>query len=257
MNHQSKFGYLMENFVISNPIFFDFSNILIKDLFLAIICAIFGFYLLLLLLILRNTSFQIWIIRKSIHFIGGTFIGFIVHFFTTLLGIIIGISIFLVMFLLLIITSKFNILKEYIILKECRENERSFAFLTNTVSTLVILFVILIIFNNYPAIFTASALIISWADTTGEIIGKILPVYKYKIFNKKSLSGSLAVFIISFLVFLMTIFYFNLSLPMFWFWRLVLGSFICTIIEALSWKWVDNLLLPIFGSLVILWIYLI
>ncbi|NHJ38390.1 MAG: hypothetical protein FK731_00050 [Asgard group archaeon] len=247
----------MERIIISNPIFFDFSKILVKDLFLGIICAIFGFYLLLLLLTLRNTSFQIWVIRKIIHFMGGTFIGFIVLLFDTLLGIIIGLCIFLAMFLLLIFTSKFKILKEYIILKECREDEGSFAFLFNTILTLIILFIILIVFNNYPAIFTASALIVSWADTSGEIVGRLLPIYKYKIFNKKSLSGSLAVFLTSFLVFFLIVFSFNFILPTFWFWRIILGSFLCTIIEALSWKWSDNLLLPIFSGLIILWFYLL
>jgi dolichol kinase len=246
----------MVEFVIRNPIFFDFSKIIIKDFYLAIISAIVGFFLLLLLLILRNTSFQIWIKRKSIHFIGGTYIGFIINFFDSLLGIILGIALFLAMFLILILTSKFKILKEYIILNECRENERNFAFLTNSIFTLVVLFSIMLIFSNYPAIFTASALIVSWADTSGEVIGRILPIYKYKIFNKKTLSGSIAVFITSFLTFLIILLHFNLSLPLYWIWRLILGSFVCAIVEAFSWKWIDNLLLPIFGSLFMLWFYL-
>ncbi|NHK32010.1 MAG: hypothetical protein FK730_11705 [Asgard group archaeon] len=227
-----------------------------KDFYLAIISAIVGLCLLLLLLILRNTPFQIWIKRKSIHFIGGTYIGFIVYFFNSLLGILLGIALFLAMFLILILTSKFKILKEYIILNECRENERNFAFLTNSVLTLAVLFLILLIFNNYPAIFTASTLIVSWADTSGEVIGRILPIYNYKIFNKKTLSGSIAVFVTSFLTFLIILLYFNLLFPLYWFWRLILGSLICTLVEAFSWKWFDNLLLPIIGSLFILWFYL-
>jgi dolichol kinase len=245
------------SFVISNPTFFAFSEIPKIDLFLAIISAIVGFYLLILLLFLGKSPFESWVTRKTIHFIGGTYIAFIVNFFQTLIGIILAIAIFLIIFIILILTSKFKILQDYLILNECREKEKNYEFLINTTTTLIILFILLIVFNNYPAVFTAGTLIVSWADTSGEVIGRKLPILKYKIFNKKTLSGSLAVFVTSFISFVVVVQLYNLSNHNFWLLIISIGSLICTIIEAFSWRWFDNVLLSIVGSVILLWIYLI
>ncbi|NHJ47691.1 MAG: hypothetical protein FK733_07885 [Asgard group archaeon] len=245
------------SFEISNPTFYNFTELPTFDLFLAIISAIVGFYLLILLLFLGKSPFHSWITRKTIHFIGGTYIAFIVNFFQTLFGIILAIVIFLIIFIILILTSKFKILNDYLILNECRENEKNYEFLINTVTTLIVLFILLLVFSNYPAVFTAGTLIVSWADTSGEIIGRKLPILRYKIFNEKTLSGSLAVLVTSFISFVVVIQLYHLSIHNMWLLIISIGSLICTLIEAFSWRWFDNLLLSIAGSAIILWVYLI
>ena len=106
------------------------------DFFLAIISAIAGFYFLIILLILKNSSFPIWVTRKIVHSIGGTYIAFILFYFQSILGVIVAIAFFLFIFLILIFFSKFKVLKEYFILKKCRDNEKDFTFLLNTSATL-------------------------------------------------------------------------------------------------------------------------
>ncbi|MBN1328546.1 MAG: hypothetical protein JXA54_03640 [Candidatus Heimdallarchaeota archaeon] len=230
------------------------------DLLYAIISAIIGFYLLIVLLIMKKSSFPIWVTRKTIHFLGGTYIAFIVNFISSLWGVILSTVFFGIVFLIIVFTSKLQILNEYFILKECRENERNFTFLLNTVSTLLSLLTLYIIFNDFPGVFMAGALIISWADTSGEVIGKNLPFIKYKIFNKKTISGTFAVFFMSVISFLITIkfcefFYDNLIFTTPWFWKIIIGSALCTLVESFSWKWFDNILLPFCGGVTVFWLY--
>ncbi|MHA1211569.1 MAG: hypothetical protein ACTSSH_03820 [Candidatus Heimdallarchaeota archaeon] len=226
------------------------------DLYLAILSGIFGFYLLITLLIMKNSSFPIWVTRKTIHFLGGTFIAFMVNFFPSFWGILLSVSIFVIIFAILVLSSKFELLQEYFILKNCRENERDFTFVFNTSSTLITLFILYFAFSNQPSIFMAGALIISWADTAGEVVGKNVPFVKYKIFNQKTLSGSLAVFLMSLISFVVSVQFMNIPLVSSWFWKILIGSLICTVAEASSWKWLDNIFLPILGSLTMLWVYL-
>ena len=160
------------------------------DFFLAIISAIAGFYFLIILLILKNSSFPIWVTRKIVHSIGGTYIAFILFYFQSILGVIVAIAFFLFILLILIFFSKFKVLKEYFILKDCRGNEKDFTFLLNTSATLITLLVLLIIFRDNLSVFVAGTLIISWADTSGEVFGKRFPIGKFKIFNQKTASGS-------------------------------------------------------------------
>ncbi|HUT82188.1 MAG TPA: hypothetical protein VMZ29_13380 [Candidatus Bathyarchaeia archaeon] len=230
------------------------------DLFYAIISAIVGFYLLILLLIMKKSPFPIWITRKTVHFLGGTYIAFIINFINSLWGVILSALFFGMVFLILVFASKFQILNEYFVLKECRENERNFTFLFNTVSTLLSLLILFIVFNGFPGVFMAGALIISWADTSGEVVGKNLPFIKYKIFNKKTISGTIAVFLSSIISFLVTIkfcefFYDNVNFTTPWFWKIIIGSILCALMESLSWKWFDNILLPFCGGITILWLY--
>jgi len=235
----------------------DFWSIYKTDFFLAIISAIAGFYFLITLLILKKSNFPIWATRKIVHFIGGTYIAFIIFYFQSILGIILAIAFFLFIFLLLIFFSKFKILKEYFILKDCRDNERDFTFLLNTSATLITLFVLLIIFRDNLSVFVAGTLIISWADTSGEVFGKRFPLGKFKIFNQKTASGTFAVFIFSLLSFVVTALIYKIPFTMSSIWIILFGGILCTFVEVVSWKWLDNIFLPVIGSLIMFWIVVI
>ena len=224
------------------------------DFFLAIISAIAGFYFLIILLVLKKSNFPIWVTRKIVHSIGGTYIAFILFYFQSLLGVILAIGFFLFIFLILIFFSKFEILKEYFILKDCRDNEKDFTFLLNTSATLITLFVLLIIFRDNLPVFVAGTLIISWADTSGEVFGKRFPIGKFKIFNQKTASGTFAVFIFSLLSFVVTSLIYKIPFSMSSIWIILFGGILCAFAEAVSWKWLDNILLPVTGSLIMFWI---
>jgi len=233
-----------------------FNELILEDIFLSIISAVFGFYLLIVLLMLKQTKFPVWGIRKIGHLLGGTYIAFIVFQYDSLSGIFFTIGLFLILLGIFIVFSKGKLLTEYFMFN-FRENENDYTFLINTITTLLVLFVLLLVFYNYPAVFVAGALIISWGDTFGEVIGKTLPIIKYRVFSEKSISGSLGVFVFSFLSFLTAIIIFNIPLSNGWFWISILGSLTCAVIESISWKWFDNIVLPPIGSAFMLWIILL
>lgn len=230
-----------------------FNELVLEDIFLGIISATFGFYLLIILLMLKQTKFPAWVNRKIGHFLGGTYIAFIVFQYDSLTGIVFTIGLFLILVVMFTVFSKGKLLTEYCMFS-FRENEKDYTFLINTITTLLVLFGLLLVFYNYPAVFVTGTLIISWGDTSGEVIGKTLPIVKYRIFSEKSVSGSLGVFVFSLISFLTSIIIFKIPLSNGWFWISLLGSLTCAAIESISWKWFDNIVLPLIGSVFMLWI---
>lgn len=245
-------NYPLGNFI--SILSLDLWSLSRMDFFLTIISAIAGFYFLIILLILKNSNFPIWVTRKIIHSIGGTYIAFIIFYFQSIFGVILAIAFFLFIFLILIFFSKFEIIKEYFILKDCRDNEKDFTFILNTSVTLITLLVLLIIFRDNLPVFVAGALIISWADTSGEVFGKKFPLGKYQIFNQKTASGTFAVFIFSLLSFVVTALIYKIPFSISSIWIILFGGILCAIAEAVSWKWLDNIFLPVIGSIIMFWI---
>ncbi|MHA1353897.1 MAG: hypothetical protein ACTSR1_01830 [Candidatus Heimdallarchaeota archaeon] len=224
-----------------------------SDIYLSIISALFGFTMLLLLLTLRNSSLPSWGVRKIVHMVGGVYVAIIVFCFKTMLGILVAICLFILIFLILLIFSRLKILKQFFMLN-CRNGENKFTFLVNTTVTLLVLFSLMIIFHDYPVCYTAGALAISLADTAGEVFGRKIPIIKYKIFNEKSLIGSLSVMIFSILSLIIAALIYGYSMDINWLWKLLIGGIVCSIIEAVSWKWTDNLFLPITSCLFMFWL---
>ena len=213
-----------------------------SDIYLSIISALFGFTMLLLLLTLRNSSLPSWGVRKIVHMIGGVYIAIIVFCFKTMLGILVAICLFILIFLILLIFSRLKILKQFFMLN-CRSGENKFTFLVNTTVTLLVLFSLVIIFHDYPVCYTA-----------GEVFGRKIPIVKYKIFNEKSLIGSLSVMIFSILSLIIAALIYGYSMDINWLWKLLVGGIVCSIIEAVSWRWTDNLFLPITSCLFMFWL---
>jgi len=253
-------GFLFYNFhkfeILSFRNYF-YSMAFIFDFYLALISAIIGFFLLLILLIIKNTSFQSWIIRKIVHFLGGTFIAIVVPFYSHYLGVLLAIAFFLLNFIVLILCSQTRLLKEYFILRNCRKNEKNYSFLFNTIATLLVLLVIYLVSNflfNDVLLFSAAALIISWADTAGEVIGRSIPSIDFQIFGKKSLAGSFGVLLASVASFFVISSLMGLSVNELLILKIITSSIVCSIVEILSWGWIDNLLLPVIGIILMLWI---
>lgn len=241
--------------ILTNTNFLELKTISFYDIFLSLISIIFGLFLLLLLLILKWTLLQVWVLRKIVHFLGGTYIAFIVFQFQNLSGILFTIGIFIIIFLILIIFSKGKLIQDYFML-DFRKDEHRYTFLLNTILTLIILFFSVLQLVDYPVAFTAGVLVITWGDTFGEIIGKTFPFVNFKIFNKKTITGSLAVFMFSSLSFIISLLYYGIQIQSIDFYKIIIGGLICMVVEALSWLWVDNLLLPPCGNLIMLWIVL-
>lgn len=230
----------------------EFSSPSLLDFFLSLISTLFGFVLLFLPLILSGSKLPCWSIRKIIHTVGGTYIAFIVPLFETLMGVFLTIASFLFVFSLLIVFSRGKVLVQFRLLT-CRKNEENYSVLINAILTLVVLLGILLMFFEYPMIFVVAALSIAWGDAAGEFFGRKVGFVRYKLFNQKTLSGSIAVFFFNCLVFLIAPIYCHYPLDLSWIWKIFLGAFICTIGEALSWKWLDNLYIPIIAALLMFW----
>ncbi|MBD3192069.1 MAG: hypothetical protein GF308_15590 [Candidatus Heimdallarchaeota archaeon] len=183
-----------------------------------------------------------------VHILGGTYIAFVALLFETIRGILLALGAFLVVFLLL---SFFSRSKLFTLLRQlnCRKEEDNHSVLINVLLTLIILSTIFFVFYNYPASFAVACLSIAWGDAAGEFIGKFFPFGKYRIFNQKSFSGSVAVFLFNCLAFLIAPLYCGYSIECSWAWKIMVGALICTLSEAFSWKWLDNLYIPIVASL--------
>lgn len=94
-----------------------------------------------------------------------------------------------------------------------------------------------------PEIGLCAILIMGYGDGLAAVIGQSIESFKYKIGNtEKSLAGSSAMFIVSFII--IGIFLCSISSPL-WFVKSLILSIILTIVEAFSIKGTDNLLVPI------------
>ena len=86
-------------------------------------------------------------------------------------------------------------------------------------------------------------------DGFASVIGKKVKSYEYKIGNtKKTLAGSLTMFIISFII--LTTYLINMGSPL-WIVKSILTAILLTIVEALSIKGTDNITVPVIATLLI------
>ncbi|MBD3190002.1 MAG: hypothetical protein GF308_05140 [Candidatus Heimdallarchaeota archaeon] len=236
-----------------NPINLDFSPPDLNDLVLSLLSATFGFLILMMQVVFKDTQVPRWMVRKITHIISDTYIAFIVAFFHSLLGILMAIGSFFFILLLLVVFTRFKFLTEFVFLNS-RENERNYSIMINALLTVGVMLGLFFIFHKQPVVFTAGCLAVAWGDASGEFVGKKIPVVKYTLFNQKSISGSFAVFLFSGLGFFISGLFYSVPLALDWIWKILLGGFGCAIFEAFSWKWLDNLYLSPFGSLIMLWI---
>lgn len=94
-----------------------------------------------------------------------------------------------------------------------------------------------------PEIGLCSCLIMGYSDGLAAVIGKKIKSYEYKISNtKKTLVGSLTMFIITFIIIAI---YLGLSGINLWMVKSLLTAIILTIIEAVSTKGTDNITIPV------------
>lgn len=235
-----------------NPINLDFTPPDLNDFVLSLISAVFGFLILMMQVVLKDGQTPQWMTRKITHIVSDTYIAFIVTFFHSLLGILMAIGSFFLILILLVLFTRFTFLTEYIFINS-REEERNYSIMINAMLTVGIMLALFFIFHQQLVIFTAGCLAVAWGDASGEFVGKKIPLIKYKIFNQKSISGSLAVFLFSSLGFLVSALFYQIPFALDWLWKILLGGLGCAVLEAFSWKWIDNIYLSPFGSLIMFW----
>ena len=109
--------------------------------------------------------------------------------------------------------------------------------------SLLILAIITFGITNKPEIGLCSVLIMGYGDGLAAIIGKKVKSYEYKIGNtKKTLVGSLTMFVITFITIAIYLGFTGINL---WAIKSIVTAIILTIIEAVSIKGTDNITIPI------------
>jgi len=134
-----------------------------------------------------------------------------------------------------------------------REGESQFLLFINGISTSVGAILLIIIFFDHKWVFLAAIYSVAIGDGLGEFIGRPFGRHKYKLVNEKSIEGTIAVFLGSFVsgILAVVIFYqFNLTI----FLVILLASVIVTLIEAVSILFIDNIAMQ-FSYAGILWAF--
>ena len=109
--------------------------------------------------------------------------------------------------------------------------------------SLLILAIITFGITNKPEIGLCSVLIMGYGDGLAAVIGKKVKSYEYKIGNtKKTLVGSLTMFVITFITIAIYLGFTGINL---WAIKSIVTAIILTIIEAVSIKGTDNITIPI------------
>lgn len=86
-------------------------------------------------------------------------------------------------------------------------------------------------------------------DGLAAVIGKNIKSKEYKIGSTtKTLLGSLTMFLISFIIFVLSLCYYNINL---WIVKSIIASIAITILEAISMKGTDNITVPLASSLIV------
>ena len=112
-------------------------------------------------------------------------------------------------------------------------------------------------FASKPLVIAAGVLPMAYGDSAAAMIGERYGRKRYRFFAEKSLEGSIAMFLASFLSFMTSLFFFS-SLYSSSVSRRVLSAFmvavVATLVESLSSKGLDNLTVPISSALTFLMI---
>jgi len=220
----------------------------IRDLvaFLVIIVTVNSIFLL------KAVGCKRWQIRKIGHMILHIVVAFFPYFFNNLFDIYVSVGLALGLFLILSAIPQVQLLQR--IFKMCsREETNPWELFFNSIFTAVTLLVLLWFLKdqNLLFIFTAAYLTMSLGDGLGEMIGRPFGRIKYKIFSEKSLEGSLAVFVGTAIAITISLAVNSMiMLPGVW-WKILVTAVVGAVVEAFSYRFLDNATLPGFTALML------
>jgi len=201
--------------------------------------------------LLKVVGCKRWQIRKIGHMILHIVVAFFPYFFDNLFDIYVSVLLALGLFLFLSAIPKVQYLQR--IFKMCsREESNPWELFFNSIFTGITLLVLLWLFKDQALlfVFTAAYLTMSLGDGLGEMIGRSFGKIKYKVFSEKSLEGSLAVFAGTVIAVTISLAVNSMiMLPGVW-WKILVTGVVGAVIEALSYKFLDNATLP--GSIALM-----
>ena len=195
--------------------------------------------------ILKIFGLERWQIRKIGHMIVNAVAAFYPLLFTNFFDLLISLAVAIGVLLILSAIPPIWFLQRIFTMCSRKENFPWELFI-NAILMGITMLLILWFFKEEERlfVFTAAYLTVSLGDGLGEMIGRPFGKLKYKIFNQKSVEGSLAVFVGTFIGLIIAFgTYQMLVLSGVW-WKIVVVTIIAMIIEAFSFSFIDNVTLP-------------
>ncbi len=220
---------------------------------LVISLSVAGLYLLIVIsLLTKKSSLNSWIKRKIDHSMFLTYFAIIRIFNNNFYDILL---IFFISFFAfgLLSLPPISLYKRFIE-ADTRDDEKHEEFVV-TVSLTAFTLILLFFYSlDKPYAFVASILSLGLGDGLGEVVGRSYGtfVYKNSLGNYKTLEGSTAVFIGTLIAFILTFIIYGIEVESNL--ALILGlALIVMILEALSIKYMDNIIIPLgLGILILL-----
>ncbi|MEQ9716315.1 MAG: hypothetical protein ABGF52_12390 [Candidatus Asgardarchaeum sp.] len=192
---------------------------------------------------LRGNGSPVWIPRKLTHTVLGTTIAFSLPIFSSVFGALFALSLFLTILAVgMIIDEDFA---RKLLKIGTREGEHLIDTLFASITALLVAGIIYFLFYNKPQIYIASVLSLAWGDGSGELIGRAFGKHKIKfLWVSKSLEGSLSILIMSVIGMIVAYLVNGYEISIYMLSKFFLIGFFVSIVELLSYKWIDNLIIP-------------
>ncbi len=194
---------------------------------------------------LKAKNYERWFIRKFIHVIGIMSVGLYslllfkieaIIFVALLIGVI-ALALSFTPLNFIITTAKMT----------TRDGENWMETFVNFLSTFLAIVGLFYYLQNFPqyfrAIYLTSVAALAFGDGLAELIGRRYGKIQYRIFTKKTIEGSVTVLTASFISGVLIFSFFDvISAKVIWY--LTISSFIAMVLEAVSLKFFDNLIIP-------------
>jgi dolichol kinase len=233
----------------------SFSTLTALDIYLAIIVDIIGFASLAVSCILAGRGYKRWIPRKFTHITVSSLIALALPLYSNLTGPALTIAVFIVGILG---ASIFGVNLARITLSAgTREEGNRTQTLLAAGLALFAYGLVFLLFTSSPMIFVASILAVSWGDGAGEVVGRPLGRHKFHVWHgkSKSIEGSLAVVLMTFVAVIFAYLMFPFSIPLSY--LLMIGGLVSisvAAIEVICISWVDNVIIPIVSAILLWWL---
>lgn len=192
---------------------------------------------------LRRNRSSAWMPRKLTHIVLGTIIAFSLPVFSSALSTLFALSIFLIFLTIGMVIDR-DFAKKLLKIGT-REKERLIDTLFASITAVIAAGIVYFLFYNKPQIYIASVLSLAWGDGSGELIGRPFGRHKIKfLWISKSLEGSLSVLIMSVIGMIIAYLINGYEISIYMLSKFFLIGFFVSIVELLSYKWIDNLIIP-------------
>ncbi|TFF92238.1 hypothetical protein EU546_07720 [Candidatus Thorarchaeota archaeon] len=231
-----------------------FGELTTLDVAMALLTGVAGAIVLALAYKLTENGVDRWKPRKLVHVSMGTVIGVTVVGYSNLSGPALATGIFLTV-LFYVWAHKSSLLFELLLAgsRPGESNKNTFAAGFMGLTSFALSFVV---FLPRPEIFVAAILAVSWADASGEVVGRSIGrQYIDAGVGNKSIEGSTAVFLFAIVSASTSLLIYSDCCILCLLPHITLVAFAVAITELLSTGWMDNFFIPLVTSFM-MWVLL-